>query len=346
MAKRKMVQNNLVKNSISAYYAAIEIHNKPNITYRYETVTLLMLNAWELILKAYIRKNIKQRSIFDNDKRTISFDKALGYVTIDINSEIPNGFEAVKRNLEEIERYRNGITHFYCDELEPYIFMLVARAALNYVDFLKKYFDKDIMSIDGLFIMPLGFKLPFRPEDFLSGNYARYASTPESQEFIQSIVKTIKELNDAGIEDSIVLGFDIYLESVKKAKNSDLMAAITSIQEAQATFSKVSHMKFSDDSSANVYNMSDDEFRNIWKYSYQDLIIWCRENIENFKQTRIFYDIKKEVEKDINCAYKRRLDNKNLKSPTKTFYTENALKKIKSMYNNISSLRDIEEGVI
>lgn len=30
MPKRKMVQNNLLKNSISAYFAAIEIHNKPN----------------------------------------------------------------------------------------------------------------------------------------------------------------------------------------------------------------------------------------------------------------------------------------------------------------------------
>ena len=46
MPKRKMVQNNLLKNSISAYFAAIEIHNKPNFSYRYETVTLLIMNAW------------------------------------------------------------------------------------------------------------------------------------------------------------------------------------------------------------------------------------------------------------------------------------------------------------
>jgi hypothetical protein len=53
MAKRrKMVMSNLVKNSIAAYFAAIEVHNKPNISYRYETVTLLIINAWELLLKA------------------------------------------------------------------------------------------------------------------------------------------------------------------------------------------------------------------------------------------------------------------------------------------------------
>ena len=59
MAKRKMVYNNLVKNSISAYFAAVELHNKPNIAYGYETVTLLMMNAWELALKAYVKKNSK-----------------------------------------------------------------------------------------------------------------------------------------------------------------------------------------------------------------------------------------------------------------------------------------------
>ncbi len=332
MAKRKMVQSNLIKNSIAAYFAAIEIHNKPNISYRYETVTLLILNAWELALKAYIKKWIKNKSIYANDGHTITIDKALVYVAEDLNGKKANSFEAIRRNIEEIEIYRNGITHFYCDELEPYIFMLVARSALNYVEFMKAHFSKDIMSDEGLFILPLGFKLPFLPEDFLSGNYAKYASTPESQEFIKGIVKTIRDLNDAGIEDSIVLGFDIYLESVKKAKNSDLLAAITSIEEADVTFGKVTHARFSDDPNAKVYNMTDDEFRKIWKYSYQELIDWCRNNIPGFKQSKIFYKVKRQVEEDINCAYKRSLDKDNVKAPTKTFYTDLALEKTKKLY--------------
>ena len=45
MAKRRMVQHNLIKNSIAAYFAAAEFHNKPGIPYRYETVTLLIMNA-------------------------------------------------------------------------------------------------------------------------------------------------------------------------------------------------------------------------------------------------------------------------------------------------------------
>ena len=139
MARRKMIQSNLIKNAIAAYFAAIEIHNKPNIQYRYETVTLLMQNSWELILKAYVRKYIKGKSIFENEGHTITLDKALSYVEEDINAKNPKEFKAIKSNISQIEKYRNGVTHFYCEELEPYIFMLVAKSALNFAEFVRKY---------------------------------------------------------------------------------------------------------------------------------------------------------------------------------------------------------------
>lgn len=336
MAKRKMVQINLIKNSIAAYFAAIEIHNKPNISYRYETVTLLMMNAWELALKAYVKKYIKNRSIYTEDGHTISADKALDYVNEHRNSIKANSFTASKKNIEEIEKYRNNITHFYCEQLEPYIFMLVARSALNYVDFMKTQFSKDVMVDEGLFIMPLGFKLPFKPEDFLSDKAVKYAASEETKAFIQDIVTVIKSLKESGIEDSIVLGFDIYLESVKKASNSDILAAITTIDAADATFAKVTNAKFSNDPNAQIFNMSDQEFRAIWKYTHAELLTWCKENILDFKQGTIFNKLKKMIKDDINCVYTRRLDSKNTKSASQDFYTELAFEKIKEEYENLS----------
>lgn len=117
-----MVQSNLIKNSTAAYFAAIEIHNKPNIPYRYETTTLLMMNAWELVLKAYIKKFIKKKSIYTKDGHTISIDKAIGYVEEYINSTEPKAFTVVKENLLLIEQYRNNIVHYYNEQLEPYYF--------------------------------------------------------------------------------------------------------------------------------------------------------------------------------------------------------------------------------
>lgn len=227
--------------------------------------------------------------------------------------------------------YRNNVTHFYNDALEPFIFMLVARSALNYVEFVKEYFKKDIMADDGLFIMSLGFKLPFRPEDFLSDNVAKYAASPEAQQFIKGIVDTTQKLKDDGIEDSIVLGFNIYFESVKKEKNSDILAAITSAEQANVSFSKLTQVKFSADASQE-YHMSDDEFRRIWKYNHAELLAWCKSNIVGFKQDKKFNAVKKIIHNDTNCAHKRRLDNKNPKSASQMFYSDLALQKTKELY--------------
>src|SRR5260370_41053913 len=47
----------LVRNAKSALLAAIEIYNKPGFQYRDECFVILLLNAWELYLKALISKN-------------------------------------------------------------------------------------------------------------------------------------------------------------------------------------------------------------------------------------------------------------------------------------------------
>ena len=330
MAKRKMIQKNLVKNSIAAYFSAIEIHNKPNISYRYETVTLLMINAWELALKAFIKKNIKKVSIFTKVGHTITLGSSLTYTNDYLNTKKKNSFIAIKKNIEEIEKYRNNITHFYSEELEPYIFMLLARSALNYVEFIKLYFAKDIMADEGLFIMPLGFKLPFRPEEFLSDKVAKYASSDEAKDFINGIVTVIKDLNDKGIEDSIVLEFSVYLESVKKSTNSDILAGITTADNADITLSK--NIRLTDDPSAPHMQYPDDNFRNMYPYSHKELVEWGKIHINNFKVSQKFHEIKTLISDDKKYVLLRQLDSNNKDSQKQKFYSTMALERIKEEY--------------
>ena len=76
---KKQVLFNLKKNAYSTFSSAIEIHNKPNIEYRYENVTILLLNAWELILKAFVRKYTR-KSIFKANDYTISIDQQVTHL--------------------------------------------------------------------------------------------------------------------------------------------------------------------------------------------------------------------------------------------------------------------------
>ncbi|NLI54747.1 MAG: DUF3644 domain-containing protein [Clostridiales bacterium] len=337
MAKRNMILTNMLKNSSAAYFAAIELHNKPNIQYRYESVVLLLINAWELALKAFVRKYIKSRSIFLPNNHTIPLNTALSYVNEYINTIAKNSFTAIKENILFLEDYRNNIAHYYCDHLEPYIFMLIARSALNYTEFMKKYFSRDIFQEDNLFILPLGFKLPFKPEEFLSREVAKYGASDKANQFISKIVASIKELNNAGIDDSIVLGFSVQLESIKKATNRDLLVAITAPDVAAATIARTTRFKLTNDPNAQVLSLSDEEFRSIWKYNHSDVCKWCKENVIGFRQGSLFNDIKRSLKCDSNLVFRRRLDSHNIKSPSQDFYTDLALEKIKKDYETQST---------
>jgi hypothetical protein len=124
----------------------------------------------------------------------------------------------------------------------------------------------------------------------------------------------------------------VYLQSVKKIQNSDLLVAITSKEEADATFAKVSKFQLSDDPNAQIVNMSDNEFRATWKYNHGELVDWCKVNIVGFKQDALFNDVKREIENNIKCVYVRRLDSKNKKSASQKFYTEFAMEEVKRLY--------------
>ena len=332
MAKHKMVLQNLIKNSIAAFFAAIEIHNKPSIPYRYETVTLLILNAWELILKAYVWKNIKPSRIFREHRKTITLSKALVLVMEHINAQNPKCFTAIYENIVLINEYRDSVAHFYDDGLVPLIFSLVSRSAINYVEFMKIHFSKDIMAVENLFIMPLGFKLPFSPEDFLSKNSPEYSSSTETKKFIDQIITVIKNLEEKGIEESVVVGFGIYLESVKTMKNSDLLVAITSKDEATSTIAQVKNIRLSDDPCAQPINVSDDDYGDIWIYTYDSLCKWCNTNIEGFVINKLFHQIKKEMESNIMWVRVKWLDPKKEKGPKRKFYSAMGLEEIKRRY--------------
>lgn len=337
MAKRKMIQYNLLKNSIASYYAAIEIHNKPNIAFRYETTTLLLVCAWELLLKAFIRKYIKQNLIFEidkktNEKKTISYKKAITYVSERLNKDKPKSFVSIEENLRMIEEYRNSITHFYCEKIEPFIFMLIAKCALNYVDFIKTHFSKDIITEEGFFILPLGFKLPFNPQDYLSNKSASYQNSEEVKKFIDNIITTTKHLDKKGIEDSIVLGFDIFLENVKKVSNSDLLVAITSMDEANTTFAKTVKYQIVNDPSAQKIVLSEDDINSNFPYDYKKICDICRKEISNYKQNNEFNKIMRKLKGNQTLCYTRKLDPRNKKTSTKTFYSKSVIDVIKKEY--------------
>ncbi|WP_020611012.1 DUF3644 domain-containing protein [Sediminispirochaeta bajacaliforniensis] len=105
----------LRENSIQCMLSAIELHNKPNISYRYQTVAILLINSWELILKSYITKYYPDINIFQSDGHSKPFEKILNCVIDQLGKE----YFHIRENLIVLYEYRCKFIHFYEEDIDP-----------------------------------------------------------------------------------------------------------------------------------------------------------------------------------------------------------------------------------
>lgn len=132
----------LCSNSKAAMLSAIEIYNKPQIAYRDECFVILMVNAWELLLKAILSKN-KQRIFYPKDRgkhyRTFTIQDALNQV----NKYIPPAiqYEPIAKNLAMMVNYRNDAIHFYNQTgFGVIIYGLAQTSIINFRDLMVSIF--------------------------------------------------------------------------------------------------------------------------------------------------------------------------------------------------------------
>lgn len=323
MARGKGVKKLLLDASQAAMFAGIEIHNKPNISYRYPTAIILIINAWELALKAYVYKFIGKKKIYEDDgNHTISFKKANGLVKESIITTDKN-YLAVYANLEKLNEYRCSNVHYANSDLDPVIFMLMAKAVLNYNDFLKKYFNKDVSSSDNLIILPVGFKLPFDPIDYLKQDYGE-----AQNDFVNDVIQTIRDLKDNDIEDSIVIGFSVFTESIKKVSNADIIAAI---DQANGTVQLTRTYRVTDDPNAPLVRMEP----NLPPLRYEDVRTRVKQQKPDIKFGKIFNAVMKEIKKDKTLCQVRYLDPRKQSGAKTEYYTESVIPIIIQKYEEV-----------
>lgn len=324
--RKKNVVYSLLNASKSAIFSAVEIHNKPQFLYRYPTVSMLIINAWELLLKAYIYKYISNAKIYekDNKKHTIRFSKALTLVSDDINAkEGAKTFNATFANLDLIEQYRNTNVHYFEEELNPAIYMLLSRSVINYNNFLDKYFNKDITKESSLFILPIGFNIPFNPVDFLNKNYDSV-----NNDFVSAIIKCIKDLNDNDIQEPIIVGFDTLLTSVKNISNSDIIAAIN--QQNKQAIPVYKAYRLTDDPNAPAIKSVDEILPDL---EYKEYVKKILDKDNTIKQNSKFHEINKLIKEDNTLCKIRHLNPNNKQSAKQCFYYEAAVDKFIELYH-------------
>lgn len=218
----------LLDNSLSAAISAIEIYNKPDFKYRNETFVILIINAWELLLKAKILKDNHNNKISlyvkgsDNEYIT---SRTGNYLTIEITKAMSavKLNSTLKENIEHILEIRDTAIHFYNKDTISYtIFALGAATLQNYQKIIKQWFSRDLTAYN-FYILPLGFNYSFKNFSMIDIN-----AEPEA---IRNLLKVIVKSQNSGFDfqSGFYLVADIIAEvtSAKKMANpADITIAI------------------------------------------------------------------------------------------------------------------------
>lgn len=312
----------LIEKSIACAVSSIEIYNKPDFKYREETFTILMVNAWELILKAkkikenngnikvlYIKEFIKNAE--NKNTKKWKYKKSNisdAFQTISISSllkEYENNNVLDKRCLENIrllEDIRNNSVHLLNKDqrLDLTVYELGTATLKNYVTFIKKYFNKDLSKYN-FYLMPLSF--------YVLENVVENINISQN-DYVQNLRNKILELqkkykSNPNDEYNILLS-----TSIAFVKSKDKYTAINVVKDKKEDTLDV--------------RISDEEINEKYPLTYLKLVEKLRARYKNFNQNA-FNRINKEIREKSGNAYCRYLDTINKKGNSKWFYNANII---------------------
>jgi hypothetical protein len=209
--------------------AAIEIYNKPTFDYRDECFVILLLNAWELALKAAVSKN--KLSIYYPKRRNQSY-RTLSLTDVFNKAEklFPNTLDAllVGRNLELLSTYRDNAVHFYNEAgFGCLIYALAQTSIVNFKNLIRAFFGINLGDEITWHLLSLGLVPPIDPIEYISG---KLASTKRKGSAIRQFLTEFRSAVDDGEKAEADTGrlltiFSVSLQSIKKIQKADAIVA-------------------------------------------------------------------------------------------------------------------------
>lgn len=327
----KPLSESLIENSKSAIMSSVELHNKPMFNYRYEICTILCINGWELVLKAYINENYPDVRLINKDGTTKPFEECLKFVS----SQKGILFRTTEENLMRLYDFRNNIIHFYKENIGVILYSLIHKSILLYNSFLKENFNIDLADETNLYLLPIGFKPFASPVDFLRNESELSKCSIAVTEFIKSIVNSATLLTNEGIEDSILTGFNVAVINENRIKNADIIIGITK-EKSDANLivtNELGMYNITSDGTAKKIQIEEESlFKTIYVLSYHQVIDKCQILFTDFKRNAKFNRIMKSLKDNPTFHKKRYLDFINKTGVGQDWYTHAIFEEFKNHY--------------
>lgn len=310
----------LVEKSIAACCAAIEIYNKPVVPHREETFVILVVAAWELLLKARLvqesgnrlkavfeMESVKRKDGKPSRRRAIRRTTAGNPVTISIITAIERARalakkpldSACKDNLELLVEVRNNAVHFVNEDRDLAIRVHeVGVAALrNYTTALADWFDHDISSLR-FAILPLSF------DGAVAAQVVPAAKrTQQAQNLLAHMERAI-----VGASAPTDSRFAVSLRVETRIVGNRAPDAVP-----------IKHGKGPD---AAMVELTEEALRQGWPHDYEELVRRVKQRVPSLKLNEAFHAAHRALRNDGRLARIRLLDINNPRSSKKYYYSD------------------------
>ena len=305
--------------------AAIEIYNKPGISYRNESFAILAINAWELLLKAKWLElhQHKRRSLYVYEHRITStgkktkkrfikrtrsnapFTHDIGYLGKKlVNRRLLDS--SVFRNIEIMLEFRDCATHFYNvnPDFSNRLHEIGAACVRNFVNLFREWFAQDITKFN-LHLMPIAVMT-------LPSGFRGLLLNSEESNFL-AFMDSVDEPN-SDPESPYSVSVNVGLKFTRSKSNDAVAVQVTR------------------DPSAMPVKLTEENIRERYPWDYAKLTDKCRQRYKDFKLNQQYHHIRKRLETDDRFASCRYLDPGNPKSATKTFFNPNIMVELDNYY--------------
>jgi hypothetical protein len=295
--------------------SAIEIYNKPDFKYREESFTILAINAWELLLKAYLfhLNEYKKKSIYVMEKKKKKNGelssrlipvlnrshnpKTLSLLDVINKLKARNQISQVMvENILLLIDFRDDFVHFINYEPIGRAIQELGFATIkNYMHFIKSNKIEIDLTKYNFYLMPLAYIKGDTEIDSIP-------LSPQSSNYIGLLQRSIKD----------------------KHSNDDYDIAISIKVDINKNKSDLNALQFKNSSNGISVHLSDEEIKSKYPLDYGQVVELCKNRYDNFKQDKHFFEIlKNSIKSNRNLSYNRKLDPNNSKSMAKWFYSRN-----------------------
>jgi hypothetical protein len=288
-----VTDQDLLENAIAAALSAIEVYNKPDFKYRESTFTILMVNAWELLLKAKLLHDAG--GDFDSllvvdaksgePKTTRSGNPMTHEITYCLRHlKLP---QALLENVERLIEIRDTVIHLCPSQPIKYLVYTLAAASLrNFEKACRDWFGRSLAEYN-FYILPLSFAFNFTT--FSALDLSRHPDT------LKRLLGSIAESQESSNQESgyiFVCEIQAQVVSAKKlTEPADLTVAI-------------------DPDSSNTAILKPQMVLDRYPISTEDLWIYAKKNVPSVRQNKFYEAIKK-----LGLKEDRRYSHPNFRLP-------------------------------